>query len=249
MNLLKLNNEILNLGYNPENNIIYLSKVSSDKYIMPHLEINENSVIEIINKKYFLKEFIFINHKLNSYLDNIKSGTIYYDKIYISYRINKNKKKEIVCIQYIFPQKNSKEFLESLTQPITFITDNIFIGNLLASIDNDILISYKINNIVHVFEDKLDSFNLNNLMIPICDSEKENITKYFDNFIKFIDNCDGNILIHCQHGSSRSGSFVILYLMYKYKISFENALFFARFKRNGIYPNGNFRNILKNFIY
>jgi protein-tyrosine phosphatase len=249
MHSLKLNNEILNFDYNTENNIIYLSKISSDKYIIPHLEINENTIMEIINKKYILKDFISIEHKLNSYLDNMKSGTIYFDKIYISYRINQNNKKEIICIQYIFPEKNSKEFLESLTLPITNITENIFIGNLVAAIDNDILIKYKINNIVHVFEDNLNSFNLNNLMIPICDSEKENIAKYFDNFIKFIDKCDGNILIHCQHGSSRSGSFVILYLMYKYKLSFQNALFIARFKRNGIYPNEKFSSALKKFIY
>ena len=37
----------------------------------------------------------------------MKTGTIYYDKIYISYRINK---KEIICIQYIFPEKTLKNF-------------------------------------------------------------------------------------------------------------------------------------------
>lgn len=246
MNILSLNNQILQLNYNSTDNIIYLSKCISNKYTMEHLEIDDNSILNILDTKYYINKFKLINdYKYNSYLDNIITNTIIYDKVIISYKINKNNNKEIVCIKYNFPKKNSHDFLLSLSDPITQIDDNVFIGNLVGAIDKKLLDSKNIKNIVHVFEDDLDSYNFNNISFKINDDINENIEKYLIDFKEFLNKCLGNIFVHCQHGSSRSGSFIIYYLMIKYNLSFENALFFAKFKRNGICPNEGFVKSLK----
>jgi protein-tyrosine phosphatase len=89
----------------------------------------------------------------------------------------------------------------------------------------------------------------NHLIIPIDDNQNIDITKYFDSFIQFIIlNKNKNILVHCQHGSSRSGSFIVFYLMYFHKMKYLEALEYAKSKRYGICPNDGFQNqIIKYF--
>ena len=244
----EFNNNKYDINYNSNNNVIYESKLLAPKYYLDRLELQDkNNTLKLFDNTYsfnILPEVSLI--KINNHLDNITSKTYKLNNyIYISTRNNCRNKKEITFICYIFPKKNSKEFLKSLCKPINKIDDKIFIGNLLSAIDYNIIKNNNIKNIVHIFEEELDNYKLNFMNILINDNINEDISKYFDKFIKFINDSKGNVLIHCQHGSSRSGSFVILYLMYKYKINFNNALFFAKYKRNGIYPNKNFINQLK----
>ena len=125
------------------------------------------------------------------------------------------------------------------------IIDNIYIGNLLCIINNDILIENSIKAIVSVF----DGFKVkvkNVFQISIDDNLEVDITPFFEDYFDFLDkNKNVNILVHCQHGSSRSGAFVILYLMKYHKLSFEEALKYAKSKRPGIDPNSNFKKQLK----
>ena len=83
------------------------------------------------------------------------------------------------------------------------------------------------------------------LIVNAEDSSLVNIKKYFDKFLVFInENKNTNILIHCQHGSSRTGTFVLLYLIDKYNISYDTALEIAKKTRCGITPNDGFKNQL-----
>lgn len=50
----------------------------------------------------------------------------------------------------------------------------------------------------------------------------------------------GAILIHCAQGISRSVAFTIAYLMYKYKLSLQNALYAVQRRRDGAQPNEGF---------
>lgn len=230
---LKLEKEYI--GYQFASNII------SQKYKLAHLEVNFDTIITIDEKKYKFSEFKNINRKtIDHCVSNITQKSYKFNNIIISTRINYDNIEEITFIIVEDPN-----IFNSLSEPINHIIDNIYIGNLLSVIDDSYLNDYSIKNIVRVFDGELDKKeDINYLVIDIDDNLLVDITKYFDNFINFVKSSQGNILIHCQHGSSRSGSFVILYLMYFHKMKYDDALNFARTKRYGICPNNNFKNQL-----
>jgi len=70
------------------------------------------------------------------------------------------------------------------------------------------------------FEDK----GIKYLKIPVKDYETEDIRPYFKEAYEFIENAKGNkILIHCVLGRSRSFAFLVMYIMKKYGLSFDEA--------------------------
>lgn len=88
------------------------------------------------------------------------------------------------------------------------------------------------------------------LRVPVEDLDTENISKYFDSSIKFIDQAKskgGKILVHCAAGISRSATLVIAYLMYSYAMSFSDAYAFVKKRRDIVDPNMGFIVQLSNF--
>jgi protein-tyrosine phosphatase len=161
-------------------------------------------------------------------------------------------------ISYIY--YTNEAFYASLMQSISHIIDNVYIGNLYAAIDEETLRSNNIQSIVQVFDgfDPVFPSDYDYLVISIEDRTDISIKEQFPRFLSFLEGKvkppnhptgqpAGNVLIHCQHGSSRSGTFVILYLMYYHAMSFEDALQYARRKRLGIFPNPSFQRQLKEF--
>jgi len=66
----------------------------------------------------------------------------------------------------------------------------------------------------------------------------------------FIDECVGkkeNVLIHCAFGVSRSASVLIGFMIFKFKMSFEEAHHFVKQRRPAIKPNEGFREQLKKY--
>jgi len=58
----------------------------------------------------------------------------------------------------------------------------------------------------------------------VKDYETEEITPYFKQAFEFIEAAKGSkILIHCVLGRSRSFAFLVMYIMRKYKLTFEQA--------------------------
>ncbi|CAR27531.1 hypothetical protein ZYGR_0N00120 [Zygosaccharomyces rouxii] len=102
------------------------------------------------------------------------------------------------------------------------------------------------------------SYTLKN--ISIDDDLHTNILEYFNESNRFLDNClypneleydpakvdfrkkphGGNVYIHCQAGVSRSVSFTIAYLMYRYRLNLKTALHAVKRKRPMSQPNDNF---------
>lgn len=70
------------------------------------------------------------------------------------------------------------------------------------------------------FEDK----GIKYLKIPIRDYDTEDITPYFEEAYNFIESAkDCKLLIHCVLGRSRSFAFVVMYMMRKFKLTYEEA--------------------------
>lgn len=90
------------------------------------------------------------------------------------------------------------------------------------------------------------------LRVPIYDDCTYHISNYIKEAIEFIDNAsnnkNGNILIHCYMGSSRSASMVLAYLIYKYNYSLSDALLFLKDKRNIVNINVNFIDDIKTYF-
>jgi protein-tyrosine phosphatase len=96
-----------------------------------------------------------------------------------------------------------------------------------------------------------DNYNneIKYLRIPIYDDCTYHITDYIKEAMEFIDNSrDGNILVHCYMGSSRSASIVLAYLIYKYNYSLSDALLFLKDKRNIVNINVNFIDDIKKYF-
>ena len=79
--------------------------------------------------------------------------------------------------------------------------------------------------------------------IDLVDKETESIRKYFDETNKFISDAmvnNGNVLVHCYAGISRSTSIIIAFLMKHQKMNFNKAMELIKEKRGKIQPNSGF---------
>ena len=94
-------------------------------------------------------------------------------------------------------------------------------------------------------EEVQDKLNAEVLHFDINDDPNENILILFDKANEFIDG-GKRIMVHCDGGISRSPSFVIAYLMWKYGYEIEKAINIVNEKRK-ILPNRGFMNQLKTY--
>ncbi|CUM53751.1 uncharacterized protein AC631_00276 [Debaryomyces fabryi] len=103
------------------------------------------------------------------------------------------------------------------------------------------------NNYVHDYVHK---------QIDITDEETSNIIQYFPETNDFIDSClfpegsttdkhHGAILIHCAQGISRSVTLIVAYLMYRYKLTKDQALHAVKRKLSSACPNDGFQKQLQ----
>ena len=88
--------------------------------------------------------------------------------------------------------------------------------------------------------------NINQKIIKVSDMPTANIIKHFGKSLSFIDGKD-NTLFHCMAGASRSATIVIAYIMWKEKMTYEDAFNFVNKKRPVAFPNFGFREQLKIF--
>ena len=86
--------------------------------------------------------------------------------------------------------------------------------------------------------------------IDLIDNKNSNIRQYFDETNKFINDAlvkEGNILVHCQAGISRSASIIIAYLMKHKNMNFNKAFGLIKEKRGQMQPNSGFIRQLKEY--
>lgn len=158
-------------------------------------------------------------HSVLSYIRILKDKILQYFYFNdLNLHVKRIKQNEETCFEHI-----SKMMYDP-----THIIDNIYLGNALNASNYKVLEEYNIKHIVNVTREIPNYFedDINYLTIKIADTQDSSIINYIDEFITFMNKIDKkeNILIHCYMGSSRSATFTILYLNYKYNMTIKEAL-------------------------
>jgi protein phosphatase slingshot len=130
----------------------------------------------------------------------------------------------------IFPKQPILCELYGLLEYPSLIIDNIYIGSAYNAASFQTLIDNNIATIVNVTCEIRNYFpdNFTYHRFMIYDDNKSSIAKYLDESYQIIKNeqkkNNGNILIHCFMGASRSVSIVMYYLAKEYNMNFDEAL-------------------------
>ena len=119
------------------------------------------------------------------------------------------------------------------------ITDKVFLGDCFGAKDEA---KIKENNIKRVLSccgsltPKYEDKTIKQKIIDLSDTPNTNIIKYFIESLKFMDETDDKIFVHCFAGVSRSATLVIAYFMWKDKLTFKQSYEFVK-KSRFIGPN------------
>ena len=128
--------------------------------------------------------------------------------------------------------------------PINHICDNVYLGDFRAADDLPLLKEKNISAIINCAFNLPSKFKkeLTYLNLKLADEKDVEIIPALENAYKFIKE-DPNrlILVHCVHGSSRSGRTVIFYLMKDKKWDYETCFNYVKERRNIIKPNEGFK--------
>lgn len=143
----------------------------------------------------------------------------------------------------------------------TQVIDNIYLGSAYNAAYFDTLKEFNIKVIINVTKEITNYYPDDFIYIryDLYDNNKHSIEKYLEQAYHDIkyhqENTEGNILIHCYMGASRSASVVIYYLMRTKKhddgtpFSFDDALNFLKEKRPIVNPTFRFTKDLAKSIY
>ena len=100
-------------------------------------------------------------------------------------------------------------------------------------------------DIKNFFPNQFKYFN-----ISILDTDTEDIKKYFESCHRFINDAiknNGNVLVHCHAGVSRSVSILLSYIMKSQNMSLDKALELVKSKRDKANPKKGFIQQLKEY--
>lgn len=144
--------------------------------------------------------------------------------------------------------KNSIQTKEFKFEGKCIINDKLYLGNLESSYCKDTLKKLGITHILMTCYDMTpifpDDFVYEN--IEVNDYKYENILQYLVKGIEFIEQSK-ICYVHCRLGISRSATFVLAYVMYKYRVHLYKAMDYVFNKRPKINPNEGFQIQLSDF--
>ncbi|KAH8421535.1 hypothetical protein KR009_012137 [Drosophila setifemur] len=133
------------------------------------------------------------------------------------------------------------------------IETGLFLSNLTAATHMKTLRKFKITHIltldsVPLPQHILGARFITNKYIQIADMAREDILQHLEGCVDFITTAleqQGNVLVHCYLGVSRSSAMVIAYMMKRHNLDFQPAYELVKAKRRFVQPNLGFRNQLK----
>ncbi|RIA98478.1 protein-tyrosine phosphatase-like protein [Glomus cerebriforme] len=143
--------------------------------------------------------------------------------------------------------EHQKAYLENMFASEIF--PRVYLGTQMAASDKAWLEDHQITHILTISDfqpNYPESYTCKR--ISIKDHITQNIITHFDTSYKFIQSAlqeEGNILVHCQAGISRSPSVIIAYIMKSHKVSYDDAFNLVHSKRPAISPNSGFQQQLK----
>ncbi len=133
------------------------------------------------------------------------------------------------------------------------IVPGLYLGSIKDSTDSKQLEANKITHILSIHDQvsKSDAKkDVKYLRFNARDSAQENIKRFFEESIHFIHEArlsNGNVLVHCLAGVSRSASLVIAYLMTITEMPWYDCMNVVRGAREQAGPNFGFQRQLQNF--
>ncbi|XP_063235066.1 dual specificity protein phosphatase MPK-4, partial [Bacillus rossius redtenbacheri] len=132
------------------------------------------------------------------------------------------------------------------------IEEGLWLGNLTAATNVEVLQSHRIDHIVTVDSCPLPKKitmlpGVNTMYIQVTDLPREDLLTYFEETFEFIKEgqAKGVVLVHCYFGVSRSATIVIAYVMKKYQLSFADAFERVKAQRQYVGPNPGFQSQLR----
>ncbi|TFK20612.1 phosphatases II [Coprinopsis marcescibilis] len=137
------------------------------------------------------------------------------------------------------------------------ILPGLFLGPFVASKSLPTLQSLQITHIVCI-RDAKEAFSVKPrfpdhfvyMTLDVEDNEEQNLIRLFPAAKQFIDKAiasGGRVLVHCNGGISLSPSFVVMFVMQHYQLSWEDALHMVQNRRYCISPNGGFLTQIKEY--
>ncbi|SCV02365.1 LANO_0F17238g1_1 [Lachancea nothofagi CBS 11611] len=151
------------------------------------------------------------------------------------------------------------------------VLGNIYVGPVQPIIDHvPLKVDHNISHILSVMKFQIlpeylirKSYTLKN--IPIDDDDTTDVLQFINETNTFLDHClfphepeynptkvnfkkkpqKNGVYVHCHAGVSRSVTFVVAYLMYRYGLNLKSALYAVQRKHPGAQPNDNFMEQLK----
>lgn len=149
----------------------------------------------------------------------------------------------------IYPESTYYNEYSTFYSNPTYIIDNIYLGSAFNAASSEILNELNIKLIINATVEISNYYpeEYQYIRYKLYDNNKQSIKKYLEQAFKDIkdyqnNNNNGNILIHCFMGASRSASIVIYYIMKTLKhedgksYSFDDAVKYIREKRIIVNP-------------
>jgi protein-tyrosine phosphatase len=132
------------------------------------------------------------------------------------------------------------------------IVTGLYVGSIDSAYDIKTLKMKGITHIISVLPGFVPPYpdDFKYMVINAMDDENTNLDMVFEDSNKFIDDAfenNGNILIHCMMGRSRSVTIVAAYLINNFGMNVDEILSLMKSKRNIIEPNKYFEKQLRNY--
>ena len=121
--------------------------------------------------------------------------------------------------------------------------DKLFVSGYKVVQNSEILEKNKITHVLNLVGDYCPNIHQDKFIYKnyfIRDSKSENIECLFYEVFDFLEECfenNGKVVVHCIQGVSRSITLVVAYLIYKLRISFNDAFQLVKLKRGVASPN------------
>ncbi len=132
------------------------------------------------------------------------------------------------------------------------IIDNIYLSNLTSAHDLNLIKENNIKLVIRLseYDDNINPYNNNiqfiNIELEDWSIDKKKLIIICEQVFELIKSFNGNILIHCNEGRSRSVSIIIYYLIKQYNYTYEDAYNYINNIKNNVRINSAFITELKN---